>query len=78
MSRFFWKTPSHIYIALGMHQHDDILRLIRTKDPIPKRSVKTGSLLASRCAENRHSDFVGMAAPKAVDWRSALAPAFDA
>ena len=57
MSRFFWKTPSYIYIAFGTHQQGRHLALhIRVKDAIPKWSLKTGALLASRCAENGHWD----------------------
>jgi hypothetical protein len=56
----------------------EIVRLIWAKRPVPKRSIKTGSLLTSKRAENRHSDFVRKCVRISVELGAALAPAFDA
>lgn len=36
MGRFFWKTPSHIYIAFGTHQHGRHLAPNQGKTPHSK------------------------------------------
>ena len=45
----------------------DIVVHIRAKDAIPKRSVKSVSLLTSKHAENRHWDFVRKRVRKSVE-----------